>query len=111
MFRRGVGSEMFELPAYQEVLFLYQMARDLHQLSQPDSANTDVDVLLPIMTDMAPLAEGSISLRPEFNHGQAVTLDLDLGNARPPQEDKPMLELDLGPDDKPGDDAKPDDKR
>jgi hypothetical protein len=112
LFRRGVGSEMFELPAYQEVLFLYQMARDLHQLSQPDSANTDVDVLLPIMTDMAPLAEGSISLRPEFNHGQAVTLDLDLGNVPAPQEeDKPMLELDLGPDDQPGDDAKPDDKR
>ena len=30
LFRRGAGSEMFELPAYQEVLFLYQLARDLH---------------------------------------------------------------------------------
>jgi hypothetical protein len=89
---------MFELPAYQEVLFLYQLARDLHQQSQPDSASTDVDVLLPISTEMAPLADGAISLKPEFNSGRPMTLDLDLGTSRPPQDDKPMLELDLGPD-------------
>jgi hypothetical protein len=96
LFRRGAGSEMFELPAYQEVLFLYQMARDLHQATQPDSSN-DVDVLLPISTAPLPLGEGEISLRPEFNSGQAVTLELELG-PRPLQEDKPALELDLGPD-------------
>jgi hypothetical protein len=97
LFRRGVGSELFELPAYQEVLFLYQLARDLHQLSTPDSSN-DVDVLLPIMTAPVPLADGSISLRPEFNGGQAMTLDLELGSEHTAQSDKPMLELDLGPD-------------
>jgi hypothetical protein len=97
LFRRGAGSEMFELPAYQEVLFLYQLARDLHQASQPDTSN-DVDVLLPIMTAPVPLAEGEISLRPEFNSGQALTLDLDLGGSRAAQGDKPALELDLGPD-------------
>jgi pilus assembly protein FimV len=91
LFRRGAGSEMFELPAYQEVLFLYQLARDLHQASQPDNSN-DVDVLLPIMTEPAPLEGGSISLRPEFNGGQAMTLDFDLNGG------KPMLELDLGSD-------------
>ena len=105
LFRRGAGSEMFELPAYQEVLFLYQLARDLHQASQPDNSN-DVDVLLPIMTAPAPLVDGSISLRPEFNGGQAMTLDFELD---PAQAGKPMLELDLGADgdappegDKPG---------
>jgi pilus assembly protein FimV len=96
LFRRGAGSEMFELPAYQEVLFLYQTARDLHQLSQPD-AGSDVDVLLPIGTDMAPLMEGAISLKPEFNGGQSVTLDLE----RPAMLDKPSLDFDLGDDDKP----------
>jgi hypothetical protein len=96
LFRRGAGSEMFELPAYQEVLFLYQTARDLHQQSQPDAGN-DVDVLLPITTDMAPLVDGAISLKPEFNGGQSVTLDLD----RPPSADKPSLDFDLGEDDKP----------
>jgi len=98
LFRRGAGSEMFELPAYQEVLFLYQLARDLHQASQPDNSN-DVDVLLPIMTEPAPLADGSISLRPEFNSGQAMTLDFDLDPAKLADADKPMLELDLGGDD------------
>jgi hypothetical protein len=96
LFRRGAGSEMFELPAYQEVLFLYQLARDLHQQSQPE-AGGDVDVLLPIMTAPVPLAgDGAISLKPEFNAGQPVRLDLDLAGGRVPQEDKPMLELDLG---------------
>ncbi len=91
LFRRGAGSEMFELPAYQEVLFLYQTARDLHQQSQP-AEGTDVDVLLPITTDMAPLVDGAISLKPEFNGGQQVTLELQ------PQApaDKPSLDFDLG---------------
>ena len=34
LFRRGAEAELFDLPAYQEVLFLYQMARDLHQAEQ-----------------------------------------------------------------------------
>ena len=98
LFRRGAGSEMFELPAYQEVLFLYQLARDLHQATQPDNSN-DVDVLLPIMTEPAPLVDGAINLLPEFNGGQAMTLDFDLDPAKLAESDKPMLELDLGSDD------------
>ena len=79
LFRRGAGSEMFDLPAYQEVLFLYQLARDLHQAEQPDSAS-NVDVLLPIggMAAAASVSGGHVVLRPEFNDGRAVTLDLDL---------------------------------
>jgi pilus assembly protein FimV len=86
LFRRGAGSEMFDLPAYQEVLFLYQLARDLHQAEQPDEAS-NVDVLLPIGgAATAAASDGSIVLRPEFNDGRAVTLDLDLdlsGASRP----------------------------
>ncbi|HET7526923.1 MAG TPA: hypothetical protein VFK10_13360 [Burkholderiaceae bacterium] len=46
MFRRD-GGELFELPAYREVLFLYSMARDLldHQGGPP---TTTIDVLLPL---------------------------------------------------------------
>jgi len=46
MFRRDDG-ELFELPAYREVLFLYSMARDLldHQGGPP---TTTIDVLLPL---------------------------------------------------------------
>lgn len=45
MFRRDSG-ELFDLPAYREVLFLYSMARDLldHQGGPP----TAIDVLLPL---------------------------------------------------------------
>ena len=78
LFRRGPGAELFELPAYQEVLFLYQMARDLHQAD--DTGATDVDVLLPIGGRSAPVAAaaGTIMLRPEFNDGEPLALDLDL---------------------------------
>ena len=78
LFRRGDEAELFDLPAYQEVLFLYQMARDLHQME--DAGTADVDVLLPIGGRSAPLAvaEGTIVLRPEFNDGEPLSLDLDL---------------------------------
>jgi hypothetical protein len=78
LFRRGSGAELFDLPAYQEVLFLYQMARDLHQAE--DAGAADVDVLLPIGGRSAPMAvpEGTIVLRPEFNDGEPLALDLDL---------------------------------
>ena len=82
LFRRGEGAELFDLPAYQEVLFLYQMARDLHDADNRGVA-TDIDVLLPIGGRSAPLeaASGTIVLRPEFNSGQPMSLDLDLSGA------------------------------
>jgi hypothetical protein len=69
---------LFDLPAYQEVLFLYQMARDLHEAENMGAA--EVDVLLPIGGRSAPqpAAEGTIVLRPEFNDGEPLSLDLDL---------------------------------
>ena len=82
LFRRGAGAELFDLPAYQEVLFLYQMARDLHDAENRGGA-ADVDVLLPIGGRSAPVAAavGTIVLRPEFNNGQPLSLDLDLSGA------------------------------
>ena len=82
LFRRGEGAELFDLPAYQEVLFLYQMARDLHEADNRGVA-ADIDVLLPIGGRSAPAeaAHGTIVLRPEFNDGQAMSLDLDLSGA------------------------------
>ena len=82
LFRRGEGAELFDLPAYQEVLFLYQMARDLNEADNRGVA-TDIDVLLPIGGRSEPVqaAHGTIVLRPEFNDGQAMSLDLDLSGA------------------------------
>jgi len=50
LFRKGEGAELFDLPAYLEVLCLYQVARDLHQHEQDAGEATamPVDVLLPI---------------------------------------------------------------
>ncbi len=45
MFRKSRG-ELFELPAYREVLFLYSLARDL--LDREAAGSTDVDLLLPL---------------------------------------------------------------
>jgi hypothetical protein len=111
LFRRGVGSEMFDLPAYQEVLFLYQLARDLHQAEQPDSGS-DVDVLLPIGLAAAPVPQGTIMLRPEFSGGQSLMLDLDLTNKTEPELNTapatPDLELEIDPK-APARDADPND--
>lgn len=45
LFRRSRG-ELFELPAYREVLFLYSLARDLLDREAAESGN--VDLLLPL---------------------------------------------------------------
>jgi hypothetical protein len=78
LFRRGSEAELFDLPAYQEVLFLFQVARDLHQADGAGAA--DVDVLLPIggRSALVTAGEGTIVLRPEFNDGEPLALDLDL---------------------------------
>jgi pilus assembly protein FimV len=59
LFRKRSG-ELFELPAYRDVLTLYSVARDLHRQADRDTA--DVDVLLPLLhgQDMAATAAQSI---------------------------------------------------
>ena len=51
LFRKSRG-ELFELPAYREVLFLYSLARDLLD-REPGNAG-DVDLLLPLDAGDAP---------------------------------------------------------
>jgi hypothetical protein len=51
LFRKR-GGELFELPAYRDVLSLYAVARDLHR--HVDLDTVDVDLLLPL----GPLHEG-----------------------------------------------------
>jgi hypothetical protein len=94
LFRKGQGAELFDLPAYLDVLFLYQIARELHQTEQPSgaAATSQVDVLLPI-GDAA--GEGSLSVRhvdlsrtsaprgPAPERLEPISLDLDLGGDAP----------------------------
>jgi len=62
LFRRGDDAELFDLPAYQEVLFLYQLARDmnLHEKPEREAPKGEVDVLLPIDSDST---RGGLSVR------------------------------------------------
>jgi pilus assembly protein FimV len=49
LIRRDDQSELFDLPAYRDLLMLYALARDLAQ--QRDDAPRDVDVMLPLSPD------------------------------------------------------------
>ena len=46
LFRKDDAQDMFDLPAYKDVLLLYSLARDLWQ--QGGNASPEVDVLLPL---------------------------------------------------------------
>jgi pilus assembly protein FimV len=80
LFRKRSG-ELFELPAYRDVLALYSVARDLHrQLDQPAH---DVDVLLPLGVSEAASPSIFDSLGSGFPDGAAddrptAPVDLDL---------------------------------
>ena len=68
LFRKSRG-DLFDLPAYREVLFLYAVARDLFDRESGDAVN--VDLLLPIH------AEGDmLSTRPApFDDSRHGTID------------------------------------
>lgn len=51
LFRKDVAYQLFDLPAYKDVLVLYALARDLWQ--QGGSRASGVDVLLPLGDDAA----------------------------------------------------------
>lgn len=94
LFRKGEGAELFDLPAYEEVLFLYQLARDLlqHQREKQEVPDTEVDVLLPLSD--ADEAHDGVSVRhvdvettqvlhPRPERGE-MPLDLDLSESVEP---------------------------
>ena len=55
LFKRDETSELFDLPAYRDVLLLYSLARDLWQLGG-GLTGTQVDVLLPLDGPDSPAA-------------------------------------------------------
>ena len=88
LFRKSRG-ELFDLPAYRDVLFLYALARDLMD-REPSDAD-QVDLLLPLdaaaraaMGDMSDMAVGNRRARSDVPADDQPTapLDLDLTPAR-----------------------------
>ena len=83
LFRKSRG-ELFDMPAYRDLLFLYSLSRDLLDREPLDSGN--VDVLLPLsegatFTEPMPLdesPEGMPSGLLDFEAPPTVPVDLDL---------------------------------
>ncbi len=80
LFKRDDTSELFDLPAYRDVLVLYSLARDLWQHGGGNTG-TQVDVLLPL-DDSAPTAP-----MPVYPSAREVN-----ERALPPQDDGLDLE-------------------
>jgi hypothetical protein len=69
LFRRDESSELFDLPAYRDVLLLYAIARDLWQHGA-GAGGSPIDVLLPMDPSGVPPAFES-TLRGGFAGGEA----------------------------------------
>jgi hypothetical protein len=82
LFRRRSG-EMFDLPAYRDVLALFSVARELNR--QVEVPGTDVDVLLP-------LGDGA-----DGRAGPPSIFDSDFSDGAElhPLEDRPTAPVDL----------------
>jgi hypothetical protein len=91
LFRKSRG-DLFDLPAYREVLFLYSLARDLLDRSSADSGN--VDLLLPMAdgtefgsTAPAPFLglerDGFKDARPALDELPTAPVDFDLTSTGP----------------------------
>ena len=76
---RKRSGELFELPAYRDVLTLYSVARDLHR--QQEQPSDDVDVLLP-------LGGGAAASCSIFDN-------LDCSVPAPAADDRPTAPVDL----------------
>ena len=75
LFRNDERQELFDLPAYKDVLLLYSLARDLYQ--QEGITAADVDLLLPLGDDAIESASGPLSPTPVDNGYQLTSFSLE----------------------------------
>jgi pilus assembly protein FimV len=95
-FGRGSEKELFDLPAYQDVLFLYQLARQLHE-DTSQGRGTGVDVLLPIGGETAPAPLMTALESSSVNSTIMGSLDLDVSSQAGGLQSMPLIDLDLPP--------------
>jgi hypothetical protein len=92
LFRKTRG-ELFDLPAYREVLFLYSLARDLLDRESADTGQVDLLLPMPSENDFSSTAPAPyLELGRDSQHGHVdfeerptspVDLDLTLDSDRP----------------------------
>jgi hypothetical protein len=101
LFRRGSEDERFDLPAYEELLFLYWLTRELQQLS--DKVPSTIDVLLPLddhppemsviqreATPRSPASYDTTAVFTQVSLAKApASIDLDLSTQPGPDVDAP----------------------
>jgi hypothetical protein len=92
LFRRGDGADRFDLPAYEELLFLYWLTRDLQQ--QQDAPVTSVDVLLPLEDGEAAVVRAATPT-PVVDGEEPATDAAEVSFSGTRRADLPPLELDL----------------
>jgi len=86
LFRNDERQELFDLPAYKDVLLLYSLARDLYQ--QEGLSAADVDLLLPLGD------EGGIALAPVAPRGETYELtSFSLDSVSAPSPDGAQLDI------------------
>lgn len=87
LFRKSRG-ELFDLPAYRDVLFLYSMARDRMEREAAAGDPGPVDLLLPLdlaAEDAARSAVGSSRATSDLPSDEHPTAPLDLDLTPPPR--------------------------
>ena len=84
--RNDERQELFDLPAYKDVLLLYSLARDLYQ--QQGLSSTDVDLLLPIGDEHAFPAINPPAA-PSFEGYDLTAFSLDVPPAPARAEEEP----------------------
>ncbi len=84
LFRKRSG-ELFELPAYRDVLTLFSVARDLHRMV--DQPTPDVDVLLPLSAGNEPTLSAPSSIFDTLSSGS--------GGPDSVLDDRPTAPVDL----------------
>ena len=83
LFRQGTSEPVFDLAAYREVLFLYEVARDL---AEHASRPSTVDLELPL--DDAPSVvsypmHNTVPVTPSAHVARPLLVDVDLGPDEP----------------------------
>lgn len=87
LFRRGSEDERFDLPAYEDLLFLYWLTRELQQRGSPERSKP-VDVLLPIEETQAEVSVIEPMPQPRRRSSSRPPVDLDLSTV-PAEPDDP----------------------
>ncbi len=101
LFRKSRG-ELFDLPAYREVLFLYSLARDLLDRESADTGS--VDLLLPLAdggefssTAPAPFASDTQIREGRMDYDDRPTAPVDFDLTQPPPQSSIFEEEPLRP--------------